>query len=225
MYIFQGKKLIKIPLEVSLHLRYLYQDLGIRGKKLCDKYKQFSKASIYRHAKKPIGSLAVDKRKHNPGRPPKLSERDKRSILRQVDVLRDSVGHFTSKHVRVSAGVESRVSDETVRRVLRGHGLRYKHARKKGLLTQKDLKARLAFARKVRRKLNPNIWKRGICFYFDGVSFTHKYNPSDQARAPKTMAWRRRNEGLKFKCTAEGSHEGTAGKVAHNSTWKRGGIM
>lgn len=205
----------KIPIEVSLHLRYLYQDLGIRGKQLLDKYKQFSKASIYRHAKKPIGSSAVDKRKSTPGRPSKLSERDKRSIIRQVEVLRDSVGNFTSRHVRVSAGIESRVSDETVRRVMRSNGLRYRHARKKGLLIRKDLKSRLAFARKVRRKLNPNIWKNGISFYLDGVSFTHKYNPSDQARAPKTMAWRRPNEGLKYKCTAKGSHEGTGGKVAH----------
>ena len=29
------------------------------------------------------------------------------------------------------------------------------------------------------------------------------------------MAWRRPNEGLKYKCTAKGSHEGTGGKVAH----------
>ena len=189
--------------------------MGIKGKRLLDKYKPYSKASIYRHAKKPIGSPVIDKRKQNPGRPPKLSARDKRSILRQVDVLRDSVGHFTSWHVRVSAGIASHVCDETVRRVLRNDGLRYRHARKKGLLTQKDLKLRLAFARKVRRKLNPNFWKNGISFYLYGVGFTHKYNPSGQARAPRTMAWRRPNEGLKYKCTAKGSHEGTGGKVAH----------
>lgn len=205
----------KIPIEVSLHLRYLYQDLGIRGRQLLVKYKQFSKASIYRHARKPIGNPVIDKRKHNPGRPPKLSERDKRSIIRQVAVLRHSVGHFTSRHVRVSAGIGSRVSDETIRRVMRSDGLNYRHSRKKGLLTRKDLKSRLQFARKVRRKLNLNFWKNGVSFYLDGVSFTHKYNPSDQARAPKTMAWRRPNEGLKYKCTAKGSHEGTGGKVAH----------
>lgn len=51
--------------------------------------------------------------------------------------------------------------------------------------------------------------------WHDVVSFIHKYNPCDQARAPRTMAWRRPNEGLKFKCTAKGSHEGTGGKVAH----------
>ena len=205
----------KIPLEVSLHLRYLYQDLGTRGKQLLDKFKQYSKASIYRHAKKPIESRAIDKRKNNPGRPPKLSARDKRSILRQVEVLRDSVRHFISRHVRISSGIESSVSDETVSRVMRKDGLRYRHARKKGLLTRKDLKLRLAFAKKVRRKLNPDFWKHDISFYLDGVSFTHKYNPCDKARAPRTMAWRRPNEGLKFKCTAKGSHEGTGGKVAH----------
>ena len=29
------------------------------------------------------------------------------------------------------------------------------------------------------------------------------------------MAWQRPNEGLKYKCTAKGSHEGTGGKVVH----------
>ena len=189
--------------------------MGIRGKQLLDKYKQYSRASIYRHAKKPIKNTVIDKRKYNPGRLPKLSKRDKRSIIRQVEVLRHSVGHFTSRHVRVSAGIGSRVSDETVRRVMRSDGLNYRHARKKRLLTKNDLKLRLQFARKVKRKLGPNFWKQGVSFYLDGVSFTHKFNPADQARAPKTIAWRRPNEGLKYKCTAKGSHEGTGGKVAH----------
>ena len=215
----------KILFEVSLHLRYLYQDLGIKGKQLLDEYKQYSRASIYRHAKKPIKNTVIDKRKYDPGRPPKLSKRDKRSIIRQVEVLRHSVGHFTSRHVRVSAGTGSRVSDETVRRVMRSDGLNYRHARKKGLLTKNDLKLRLQFARKIKRKLGPNFWKQGVSFYLDMVSFTHKFNPADQARAPKTMAWRRPNEGLKYKCTAKGSHEGTGGKVTQffcsNSVWNR----
>ena len=84
-----------------------------------------------------------------------------------------------------------------------------------GLLTKNDLKLRLQFARKVERKLDPNFWKQGVSFYLDKVSFTQKFNPADQARAPKTIAWRRPNEGLKYKCTAKGSHEDTGGKVAH----------
>ena len=46
-------------------------------------------------------------------------------------------------------------------------------------------------------------------------SVLRKFNPADQACAPKTMAWRRPNEGLKYKCTAKGSHKGTGGKVTH----------
>ena len=95
----------KIPIEVSLHLRYLYQDLGMRGRQLLDKYKQFSKASIYRHARKPIGNPVIDERKHNPGRPPKLSERDKRSIIRQVAVLRHY--NFNSFSERVKKTIEN----------------------------------------------------------------------------------------------------------------------
>ena len=116
----------------------------------------------------------------------------------------------------MSAGVGSCVSDKCVRRVMHRTGLRYWHSRKKGLLTRKDLKIRLAFARKVKRILNPEFWKCGISFYLDGVSFMHKHNPSDQARVPRTMAWRRRpGEGLMFKRTARGNHEGTGAKVAH----------
>ena len=209
------RKLNKIPCDVSVYLRYLHQDLAIKGQALLSRFSEYSKASIYRHANKPIGSPVIDKRHNNPGRPPRLSARGKRAILRQVEVLRDTVGHFTSKRVRMSAGIGSRVSDECVRRVMHRAGLRYRRSGRKGLLTRNDLKIRLAFARKVKRKLIPEFWKCGISFYLDGVSFTHKLNPSDQARAPRTMAWRRHGEGLMFKRTGKGNHDCTCAKVAH----------
>ena len=53
---------------------------------------------------------------------------------------------------------------------------------------QNDLKLRLSFARKVRRKLPANFWEEGVGFYLDEASFTHKMNPFDQARAPRAMA-------------------------------------
>ena len=92
--------------------------------------------------KKTIKNTVIDKRKYNPGRPPKLSKQDKCLIIRQVEVLLHSVGHFTSRHVHVSTGIGSRGSDETVRRVMRSDGLNYRHARKKGLLTKKSFKIR-----------------------------------------------------------------------------------
>lgn len=210
------RKLNKIPMEVSVHLRYLYQDKEIRGKKLLKKYPMYSKASIYRHATKPITARGNDdKRSSNKGRPPKLTERDHRAIIREIPKLRESVGSFTVKKIRVAAGIRLDVSDETVRRVLKSAGYRYYHSRKKGLLTKKDLLLRLQFARKVKRRLSHSFWKEGIGFYLDGAGFAHKYNPCDEARSTKTMAWRRRNEGLKPGCTAKGSHVGTGGKVAH----------
>ena len=45
-------------------------------------------------------------------------------------------------------------------------------------MTMNDLKLRLKFAWKVRRKPSANFWEEGI-FYLDGASFTHKMNPFD----------------------------------------------
>ena len=108
-------------------------------------YPKLSKATIYRHAKKPVADKAVDKRKHNHGRPRKNSPRDKRLILRQVPILLPKqYGSFTIKRLRVSAGVGKDVSDETVKRVLRGAGYRFLHSRK-----NQDFKKRRKFARKL----------------------------------------------------------------------------
>ena len=58
--------------EVSLHLRYIYQEKGIRGKELLKIYLKILKATIYQHAKRPVADKTVDKRKHNHGRPKKI---------------------------------------------------------------------------------------------------------------------------------------------------------
>jgi len=175
----------------------------------------YSKATIYRHAKKAIVAHEVfDKRKQNKGRPRKLTDRDRRSLLRQVPILRETVGSFTTPRLRVAAGIAPNVCDETVRRVLRDAGYRYYHSRKKGLLTKKDLQLRLRFARRIKRLLPQNFWQDGIGFYLDGAGFQHKYDPRDEARSTRTMAWRRRDEGLEPNCTAKGSHVGSGGRVA-----------
>ena len=206
----------KIPLHVSIHLRYLYQDRGVRGKQLLQKYPMYSRTSIYRHAKKPITAEPVDDNRHrNKGRPSKVSARDKRAIFKEIPRLRESVGSFTCKRIRIAAGVESDVCDETIRNVLRAAGYGYRHSRKKGLLTKEDLQKRLRFCRKVKRVLSDTFWRDGIGFYLDGVGFVHKRNPHDEAKSTRTMAWRRPHEGLQPNCTAKGSHVGFGGKVCH----------
>ena len=67
------KTLTQVPLEVLVHLRYLYQDESFRGKELLKIYSKISKATIYLHAKKPVADKSAGKRKHNHGRPRKIS--------------------------------------------------------------------------------------------------------------------------------------------------------
>ena len=83
------------------------------------------------------------------------------------------------------------------------------------MLTKSDLKLRLKFAQKVRRKLPKDFWTEDVGFYLDRASFTHKMNPSDQARAPRAMVSRKPRQGLDFGFTTKASHEGTRGSVAH----------
>ena len=47
-------------------------------------YPKLSKATIHRHAKKVLADKIVDKRKHNNGRPRKISPGDKSFTMRQV---------------------------------------------------------------------------------------------------------------------------------------------
>ena len=69
--------------------------------------------------RKNIGDLVVDLQKNKQGRPPKLSVRQKRNILRQTKLLQEEMGNFCVKRVMVKAGIPPSVSEETVQIVLR----------------------------------------------------------------------------------------------------------
>ena len=62
----------KMPINVSIHLRFLHQDMGLRIEELLDLYKEYPKTSIIHHAKKNVNDTNPDKRKFNKGRPKKL---------------------------------------------------------------------------------------------------------------------------------------------------------
>ena len=211
------KVLKRVPLEVSIHWRYLHPDereswLEIPKMKSFGKY---SKATICRHRVKNIDDLVPDKRKQNQGRPTKLWDRQKRNILRQAKLLQEEVGNFSVERVMVRAGIPASISTATVRRVKRKTRLKWSHAQKKGVLTKSDLKLRLKFSGKVHRKLPKDFWTGGVGFYLDGESFTHKMNPFEQARAPRAKVWRKPGQGLGFRFTATRRHGGTGGSVAH----------
>ena len=163
---------------------------------------------------KNIGDLVPDKQKQNQGRPTKLSDRQKRKILRQAKVLQEEVRNFSVKRVMVRAGIPPSISIATVLRVMRKAGLKWSHAQKKRVLTKSDLSLRFKFAQRIRRKLPKDFWTGGAGFYLDLASLKHKMNPFDQARGQRVIVWRKPGQGLDFGFTEKGSHEGARGSAA-----------
>ena len=144
-----------------------------------------------------------DKRKLNSGRTPKFTGRDQRCVTRTIPKLRKTEGSFTSKRLQLEAGT-AHVSNRTFRRHLNNCGYKYLQTRKKGRLTETDLKKRLAFCKDIKKKrLGLDFWKTGISFYLDGVEFEYKSNRHDQASAPKAREWRKTSEGLDVHCIAK----------------------
>ena len=170
-----------VSVRHSAEIAALYQKAGVSRKTLCSMFKQYSPATIYRHTIKPIGQKApFDSRRNNRGRPKIVSMQDRRATLRAIPKLRKPCGSFTSPSVGLEAGVEFKVSNRTVRRILNEPGYHYFQSRKKGLLTQQDLKDKVKFCRKIRhRKLDQTFWNTMISFYLDGKEFEFKTNPLD----------------------------------------------
>ena len=197
----------------SAIMNILHKENGLSIRQIHVKFPQFSLSSVFRHATRVTGQCPV-KVKRKTGRPRKVTEREERELVRVLKKLRETDGSLTSKKVQVEAGL-THISNRTVRAILNKHGFRYLQSRRKGLLTVKDLKHRLQFARRMDKNYIEDVWSRQICFFLDGSSFVHKTNPSDQARAPASKVWRRPNEGLKKSCTSKGKKAGSGGKVAH----------
>ena len=123
-----------VPKETSIYMRYLFEDKGLRGNELLKRFPKYCKATIYRHAKWPIDKVTTsDKRKHNKGRPRKLSIREERSIMRHLRICRTALGSFSVSRLRAMGGLSSDISLWCIRRTLNRHGYRYLHSRKKDL--------------------------------------------------------------------------------------------
>lgn len=195
----------------SVEMAVLHQQGKETISRIVKRYKQYSRASVYRHASVPLNSSPpIDKRTLNEGRPRLVSPRGSRAVTKEIPRQRKQVGSFTSKRVQTASG-KINVSNRTVRRTLNRANYGYLRTRRKGILTAKDLVDRLKWAKRVRR-LWPNgserLWKQGICFYLDGTGFVYKTNPFDQATSPKAREWRLPGEALNRECTSKGAKEG-----------------
>ena len=136
--------------------------------------------------------------------------------MRGIKRLRIEEGIFSSKRLMQQCSLsKGDVSNRTIRQYLNRNGFKLLQARKKGLLSEKDKRKRLTFARSMRRDYLRNIWEKEIAFYLDATSFVYKRHPMDQARAPRGRIWRKISEGLDPGCMAKGRKEGSGGKIVH----------
>lgn len=215
----------KIHPKTAAMVQILKQN-GVLSVKEISRRCKVSRATVFRSVRPP---KKAKRSVRNPGKPRLLSARYERRIERAIYMLRRSEGNFSSKRLMVEVGLSTKdVSVRSMQRYLERLGYGYRQARKKGILSDKDVKKRLFFARKIKKERPTDFWKRDICFYLDGVSFYHKYNPFDQARATSGRIWRKKNEGLAQYCTAKGSHEGSGGRVVHffvAISYRRGVIL
>lgn len=117
----------RVPLEIVCTIRALHQVSHMKISEIArmPALAGYSRATIYRHAKMPLAALKEDRRKHNKGRPSKLSPRDHRRVLRKIQILRKTEGSFSSRRLQFSAGMDRTVSNRTFRRYLSRYGYRY----------------------------------------------------------------------------------------------------
>ena len=196
----------KIKPELKAYVRFLREQGDVPVKEIVHRC-GISRASVYRCLK--FANQAQKKSKKH-GRPRLIDVRQERKIHRTIGRLREQEGNFSCHRIRAEAGLHN-VSLWTINRTLKRMGYAFLEARKKGILLERDFRERLRFARKVKRTYCNDFFMNDICFYLDGVSFYHKYNPLDDARAPKGKIWRKRKEGLSV--TAKGTHVGSGGRV------------
>ena len=216
----------KVHPNTSAEIKIMFQVHGIRGKKLLNLFPHLSKSVVYKHARKPIGTVFIDRRCQNQGRPRKVNEALERRILREVKRLTDEGNGFTSKDIQSNVGAVDTMNNRTIRRVLNKHGIRYLHLRKKGILLPSDLRKRVKFTKRCSRCCLPSFWRRGISMYIDGVGFEWKSNPSTSVAGTRAMGWRKRSQGLDLHQTAKGKKEGKKNAYFYvGISYKKGVVM
>ena len=201
----------EIPPETCAYVKLLRNHMKMSFRCIA-KECNISVSSALRIVNRPPGIR--ERRGRRTGRPRLISPAMERHILRQVKKLRVSEGSFTiPRLMRVCGLSNANLSRRTVLNVLHRNGYKFRQSRKKGLLTAADLTKRLHYAQKMAKR-PASFWCKDVGFYLDAVSFAHKRNPLDQAKAPKSRIYRLKGEGLAFGCTAKGKKEGTGGNYA-----------
>ena len=201
----------KISAETRAYVRLMRNTMNMSFRQISQEC-NISVSSAYRivngqHLTKP-------KCRRRPGRPRKINDAMERYIIRTVKKLRLSEGSFSIPRLMQACALRQHtICRRTVLNVLHRNGYKFRQSRKKGLISIEDMKKRVLFAKKMLKR-PANFWCEDVAFYLDGVSFAHKTNPLDQAKAPKSRIYRKKGEGLSFGCTSKGRKEGTGGQYA-----------
>lgn len=118
----------------------------------------------------------------------KEGPKDERKIIRTLLVLKKTLGPFCINQLKLETGVDAHALDNTIIHILKRNSYYYLQPRR-GSMSRQNARTWLLFALKVTRILSRDFWTNGIRFYLDGLSWTHKTNPCDQARSTTVMAW------------------------------------
>ena len=155
---FQTKNDMKSLLEKGISAREVAKRLPV------------GKSSVDRMA----NSMGIQKRKKM-GRPKKLSDRDETFCVKEITSGRSPTATNVSKTLTARFGIK--VSPDTVARVLKKRGLKSGEKKKKPLLSQKNIKARLDFA-KAHQNWTADDWKRVI---FSDETKINRFNSDGRA--------------------------------------------
>ena len=191
----------RISAKKRAYAEFLCKEKGYSCRQVASKIR-ISKSSVSRILKEDHKKNTNNiRKKKKRGRRNLLSERDQRKRARSISQLRLESPNFSAMEVvqRSKAGLKKL-----------GYGFR--QTRRKGVLTDRDYKKRLGYARKM-QKMKSDFWIKDVAFYLDGISFIYKRNPLGEALKPKNKLWRKKCEGLSI--TTKGSKDLPGGKRLH----------
>ena len=204
----------KTSAETHIFVIFVKQGSSVSVNEICRKA-GVSCATVQRCLKedKKHGNL-----KKCPGQPKLIDAQTQWLMARKIRFLQSDKGSFSRKRLVKECSIEPSISTSMVTRTLWPIGYHYLQVRKKGILTKKDKTAR-RFAWDIKKNYSSDLWTKDICFYLDGASFPHQYNPCDQSWALKGRVRQQTSEGLDTGCTAKGAHVGTGGRVLKLLWW------
>lgn len=222
----------QMALKDSIYLRTLHEKFGVSVYKVMHNPNEYPtlavypKTTLYRHAKKLLHETVYDRRKQNKGRRQKVTIRAEHLIKRQILILRQTQGTFSSADLQTPCGLSETMSNTTFRRAMNKLGYEWRNTRRKGKVLHNDLKKRMEFCRKLNQKTLNNVefWSCGIAL--DGVGFEYKSNPYEHAKSLGSRDWRMLSEGLDVNCTSKGYNERkTVSSFMFGMTYEKGVVL